>query len=471
MNNRIHTSASKRNEGSTLIIVLTTLAILAAVCGLALSRLGSSHQTAFRGATWNATISSAESGVDFAMDRLRVAIKNRGTWTNDTNALTASDASTWAGWTLTTTNGVVSRTYASTNTMLTTSGEGENRVMAQITVDAPASLQDASGSQWYRIRSRGVANLGGGARVNDEKLDNSLFVANLQTTGQTSRLIEAIAKPRSAFKYAFLTDYNMSINGSSGITDSYDSRDNTKSTNGAYDAAKRQTNGNIASNHSIGVGGYLWGSAAANGMMPGPAVHIYGERRDDFYEELPPVIKPTWTVYAASPSTVTAATTITAGAVTPTRFKLGQIGGPLRIAAPTAGQASTAEIWVTGNITSSITSDPGVTVRIWFEGNINLSRDSISNSGKAVNTQLYGVTPLDGTARTIFVKPSANFIASIYAPAHDLDMQGNADFFGSFVLKTVASNGGVSMHYDEALQDDTAFIKGFSVASWLEDSR
>jgi hypothetical protein len=472
-------SARRRDAGNVLVVVMGTVAMLALLCGAALLKVDSQNRTAYRAADWRKALGNAESGVDLAMDTLRTALKNRNVWVDRTNALTCETS--WEGWMLQTIDGVVTRTLPGVSPLLTNGGSGSTEVRAEVTVDSPPSLLEPGGAQWYRIRSRGIATLSDASRVSTEKIENSLFGTNFVRSPaglvggpRTFRLVEVIAKPRSPFKYAFLSDEKMAVGGSSGRVDSYDSRDPAKSTNGRYDPAKFQKNGNVATNSKVlWAGGYVWGDAYANEAMPEPPNHIEGERRDDFNEELPPVEKPDWTTLTdPALTTVSKATTIAAGAVgSATRYKVSKIGGPLRIRAPSPGQPSVAEIWVTGDITSSIVSDPGVSVRIWVEGDIRLSNDTVSNSGRAANTQIYGVTPSGGGKRMIDINPNADFIAAIYAPGHDFNMRGSAEFFGSYVARSVSSNGNPKMHYDEALRDDTAYIKEYTVASWLEDSR
>ena len=130
------------------------------------------------------------------------------------------------------------------------------------------------------------------------------------------------------------------------------------------------------------------------------------------------------------------------------------------------------DVWVTGNITGSITVQAGVQARIWFEGNVSVGAGDIDNqTNRAANLQYFGVDPPSGQSRSIDISPSGNFICTIYAPGYNLNVNGNPDLIGSFVTRTIDVNGNCSVHYDESLADDPGVISDFKVASWLEDVR
>src|SRR5690606_21381705 len=139
-------------------------------------------------------------------------------------------------------------------------GEGGQRSWAEVSVDAPLFLRDRTGEQWYRIRSRGIAEISGGARASGEKQDRALRRYNMlrdSRTGkalerpQASRTIEAIAKPVGAFRLALFGLSAINLTSQNVVVDSYDSRESTKSTNGWYDPAKRQENADIATNGQL----------------------------------------------------------------------------------------------------------------------------------------------------------------------------------------------------------------------------
>src|SRR5205085_4990268 len=80
------------------------------------------------------------------------------------------------------------------------------------------------------------------------------------------------------------------------VIDSYDSRDPAKSTNGLYDAAKRQENGDIATDGNLIEAGnaQIYGDVSTNAGTVTGAANISGVERTDFYQEPIPVGAPTW---------------------------------------------------------------------------------------------------------------------------------------------------------------------------------
>ena len=65
------------------------------------------------------------------------------------------------------------------------------------------------------------------------------------------RAVEARLASSSRFPAAMVAKNYLDMNGNSVYTDSYDSTDPSKSTGGLYDAAKRQANGDVASNEAV----------------------------------------------------------------------------------------------------------------------------------------------------------------------------------------------------------------------------
>src|SRR6185436_18616186 len=113
--------------------------------------------------------------------------------------------------------------------------------------DAPPELTDASQRQWYRVRSSGTTYMPGAARLSADKRDHLLrrlsFVWDRKTgqkvaKPQSTRLVELLVKPTS-FENAIVSDLPMALNNHKIVVDSYDSREETKSTSGLYDPAKR----------------------------------------------------------------------------------------------------------------------------------------------------------------------------------------------------------------------------------------
>src|SRR5436309_4621881 len=196
-------------------------------------------------------------------------------------------------------------------------------------VDAPATLIDAGNSwQYYRIRTVGTIPITGPARTSDnpqdtklrrlslrwERFTSGVLTPHLLTTPQVSRRIETVVRPVSAFDQAIMSVGVVDLTNQNIVVDSYDSGDPTKSTNGLYDPAKRQENGDIATDGQLIEAGnaQIYGDVATNAGTVSGAANITGVERTDFYQEPIPVGAPAWSNWNTSVSAVNNNTTITA---------------------------------------------------------------------------------------------------------------------------------------------------------------
>jgi hypothetical protein len=182
---------------------------------------------------------------------------------------------------------------------------------------------------------------------------------------------------------------------------------------------------------------------------------------------------------------------------TPTYYEITTLSGTLTVNPtldPITGQPvdTYVAIRVSGNVTGKINVKGGipdpknpdkatgnVKLKIYYDGNINVvARDIVNQSPTASNPfagnlQFYGISPTDGSARTIDINPpvaSVPLAATFYAPSADTHFNGNPDFIGTMVCKSFYGNGNVSWHYDRALNDDGE-LTGFRIVSYVEDIR
>jgi hypothetical protein len=92
---------------------------------------------------------------------------------------------------------------------------------------------------------------------------------------------------------------------------------------------------------------------------------------------------------------------------------------------------------------------------------------------RAGHMWFYGITPADGSTRTIDIAPpkDANaFYGGIYAPGHDFTTRGNPDFYGCFVVKSFYTNGNNEFHFDKQMAANTDPLD-YKIASYIEDIR
>jgi hypothetical protein len=369
----------------------------------------------------------------------------------------------------------------------------------EVMVDAPLQLRDASNSwQYYRIRAAGAMPITGPARANDNKQDTRLrklslradrFTGGPLTAGSSvTRRVETIVRPVSAFDQAIMAVGALNLMDNNIIIDSYDSRDSTKSTNGLYDVAKRQSKGNIATNGQILNAGNarVYGDVSTNmGTVTGVA-NVTGMQRNDFYQEPIPVAAPSWPSVNPSPMIVSGNATLTASATegsAASRYVLSAINlegnQTLNFMGAADGSRTYVEVYVTGTITavglSQIVVHPGVRATIYFAGTVNVQGNGIINKdNQPGNLLMYGITPPAGTTTpTVSLGGNGLLSAAIYAPDFHVQINNGGtrgSVYGSFVGKSVKMDGVTDLHYDEALGSGGR-ISDYKIVSWFEDTR
>jgi hypothetical protein len=291
----------------------------------------------------------------------------------------------------------------------------------------------------------------------------------------------------SSFNQAIMSVGTVDLNNQNIVVDSYDSSDPTKSTNGLYDEAKRQSNGDIATDGNLIDAGnaHIYGDVATNSGTVVGAANITGEQRDDFYQEPIPVGAPTWTSYNSTVTNVTSTTTLTASATSgssASRYELSSInlssGKTLTLAGNPDGSQTYIEIYVTGDISftgsSQLIIQPGVTAKIYFQGNVDVAGNGILNTNnQPSDLQLFGIQPTSSDEMHVNLGGNGQIIASVYAPNHDVTINGggtNGHVFGSVVGSTVTMTGVTNLHYDERL-GTVGLINNYKIISWFEDTR
>jgi hypothetical protein len=484
-------------------MALLFVVVLSTIAGTAFRIIQNRYRQFHQSASWEEALLAAESGIDLAMAELR---------------LTISDPTTaWAGWSDRDGNASAdpaSEPIFNSSPIILRTTEGGDRSWADVSVDVPSTLLDPNGDHWYRVRAWGTCEVSGGSVVVGEDADLSLRKLDFRRDRRldfpdphpnltenvlhpkATRLVEAIVKPVGAFQMALLGVDHVNMNNHNIVVDSYDSRDDTKSTNAWYDENKRQENGDVGTNGEVIDAGnaHIYGDTYYNddpstpdGGVSGDG-NVTGEAHDDFYREILSVIPPNETPESGSPTSVNGATDLAAGIGTPTNYRLSTInlsgnGAILHITGAEDGSPTYAQIVVTGDIKLSgqgqIVLDPGVYVRLFFEGDADLTGNGVANPNSPLHLQLYGASrEHDANDEPISpgdLKISGNggFRGAVYAPDYNIEMNGggNSDsIYGSFVGWTINMVGGQAVHYDEALADG-GLITDYSVISWFEDVR
>ncbi|MFN2476261.1 MAG: hypothetical protein ABR526_07980 [Chthoniobacterales bacterium] len=476
----------KKPSGSALIWTMCVITVLSIIAAQLLHVVSSKYHNALHTATWQESLLAAESGVDLAIAELR-------------KSLYPAPNNAWQGWNNTPGNGVTS--YGMTT--IPNAGLVGTPMTIEVNVDAPLQLKDPSNSwQYYRLRAVGTMPLIGPARAADNKQDtrlrkislqmdrftNGLLTSHQLTNGPiVARRVEAIVRPVSAFDLAIMAVGALDLTSQDIIIDSYDSRDATKSTNGFYDVAKRQQNGDIATDGNILNAGnaHVYGDVATNSGTVSGVANVTGIQRDDFYQEPIPIAAPSWPSVNASPTLVGGTATLPASSTegsAASRYVLNSVtiagNQQLTFSGNADGSPSYIEIYVTGDTnvsgTSSVVLGSGVHAKIYAAGNVNIAGDGVVNTdGKPGDLQFYGITPPTGTSRNFAIGGTSLLSAAVYAPSFDVQVNNGGtrgSVFGSFVGKTVKMNGVTDLHYDEALGSG-GLINNYKIVSWFEDNR
>jgi len=477
--------ASKNRDGGILVTTLLLVAVMSMLAAATLNRVSSRHASTYQSMCWNEAFTSAEAGADLALVAMNKSI--------------TSPSTAWAGWTPS--DGTTfPKTY--TPSIPSHAGDGNTKVYTTITVDK------GIGSGWIRVRSTGVAELPAScvngleaARANTSGVKNHRTVlrkANYRTdlTGgvlhlpQIARTVEVLAAPAGSHPYLRgLTVKNAITMSGGAYTDSFNSSNPAYSTNGKYDAAKRQSHGDIATNSSGNLSNlqssYVYGNASSNGGTIGNTQHVQGTIANNFQTVIDPVAAPTLSNIQALPLIIknTSATLVAGTAASPKSYLLTEltIGGSnvVTITNPTPGTDAYINIYVSGTNgltisgSSYIVQEAGVHANIYVAGNMTVSGGGVLNQNNVASyLQIYGITPASGT-KTATVSGSGSFIGVLNAPAYAMVISGSAGFFGAAIGLSANISGGGGFHYDEALASLTGSSApaSYTYSNWTEDIR
>jgi hypothetical protein len=481
---RLSAAQPSREGGSIVLWTLLVIAILSLFATEVLRAVSGRYQVALQSATWQEALVAAESGVDLAVVELR-------------KSLYPAPNHAWDGWNNVPGNGVVSHGL----TTVPTAGLAGVPMTIEVNVDAPAQLVDpTTGWQYYRIRTLGSLPLTGPARIGFNKQDNRLRKLTLRVqrliddlfvsesnTPHASRRLEAVVAPISAFNQAIFSVGSLNLNNQNIVVDSYDSSDPNKSTNGLYDAAKQQDNGNVATDGNLIAAGnaHIYGDVATNAGTVTGVSNVTGTQRTDFYQEPIPIGDPAWPSINPSPYTVSGSASLAASSTEGaplSRYRLNAISlsgsQTLTLAGNPDGSPSYIEIYVTGDIsvsgTAQIVLGDGVRAKIYFQGNVDIAGKGVLNpANQPSDLLLYGVQPTGSVTPHVSLGGNGQISAAVYAPGHDVTINGGGSsghVFGSVVGKTVSMTGVTNLHYDEALSS-AGLINNYEIVSWVEDTR
>src|SRR5262249_11367345 len=123
---------------------------------------------------------------------------------------------------------------------------------------------------------------------------------------------------------------------------------------------------------------------------------------------------------------------------------------------------------------SQLIVQPGVTAKIYFQGNVDVQGNGILNSNnQPSDLQLFGLQPITTDDRHVSLGGNGQIVAAGYAPNPAVTINGggtDGHVFGSVVGSTVTMNGVTNLHYDERL-GTIGMINSYKIVSWFEDNR
>ncbi|MDA1272757.1 MAG: hypothetical protein O2960_01715 [Verrucomicrobia bacterium] len=429
---RLRTSTS---EGSVLLVILFTVAIIGISMAAYLDMVGSQNISTMRSTQWNSGIPIAEAGIEEALTHL---------YYNPMNL--ASE-----GWVLANGNYTKERMLGTSKYVISIATSSPPVIVSRAFVRVPLGTNFMEPPRTIRVTT-----------TND-----ALFAKGMVAKGQ------------------------IDLSGNNIRTDSFDSTDPAYNTGGAYDPAKAKDNGDIATNSAVidslnvwnadiygkastgpggtvsigpngSVGSKNWHLAGNNGIEPGWA-------SDDMNVSFPDVQAP-FSGGALTPSS---------GSVNGTNYTYVLTSGNWEVSSLSmSGQDNLivmgdAVLYVTGSLSlagqSFITIATNSSLHLYVAGaSASLGGKGVVNTpGSAINFVYYG---MPGNT-SLSLSGNAAFTGAIYAPSANFTLGGGGnntyDFVGASVSATVKMNGHFNFHYDENL-GKAGPRRGYVITSWNE---
>ena len=495
----------KKTQASTLIIALFTIAVLSMVGATVLMSTFARYGYTYQAVGWEGALGIAEAGADFALANCRWTINGNSTpWTGWEKY--ASATQTW----VTVTNAADANAELTagrkiiydlaSGSHLVSSSQGTTDGWYHVEVDAPASMV-VGGNPWYRIRSTGYTGLPGPARAGNDRPDGTNaqgalrkidlkvdhFIARygdyahatptrVSVTPQAARRVEVIAQPTTPFHYAIMTTDTSGSPLSNPLIDSYNSTDTVNYPLGLYNSVARDPSTGIGTNAPVyinapisSLSSTVYGNVTTAGGTLTQTNNISGTVLNNGTLPVPTVRAPAW----ASAASGAAPAIITAGTTSSPLFASYTNAGNINVTLPLGQTTGVANLYVTGDVTGSITVAKGVTLKVWMEGNFSMKASDINNLNyNAACLQIYGIDSPTGTPHSIDIQsgaPGYHYIV-FDCPSYNFSNNGNPDFCGSIIAKTATGNGNTTWHYDEALAS-AGQPSDYKRASWVEDER
>jgi len=285
-----------------------------------------------------------------------------------------------------------------------------------------------------------------------------------------ARTVRVTARKEQALQKGMIARNGIDLGGNQCVVDSYDS------SKGGYDPAKAGDKGDVATNSDItgavGIGNakikgkLLTGPKATakigpNGIVGSVAWHAAGNkgiqpgwRRNDMNIAIPDVLAP-WSGGGVNPVGNGAFKYV----LDTDNYELSSLNlaGDERIHIK-----GDAVLYVKANvkIAGEILFNPNSSLKLYCGGTEITLLGTYTKADVAAEFMVFGLP----SVKTIEVSGIA---AVLYAPNADLKLNGNAQFYGASVTKSVTMTGSTGFHYDEALSSLSQY-KQYIITSWNE---
>jgi hypothetical protein len=437
----------RQNNGSALISAAVAASVLAILVAGFVAYLSNEYLLNYHTHAWTQSVHLAEAAVEkgFAEYNYQYFRGSSG----------FESSRGWSG-----SNGTYTTSITLTNSLNRLVGTGS------VTVYGVGSINPSIQGIGTAVVSRGPATVSRGVKI-------------------------GLAKSKK-FPVGVMTKNKMDLKGSNFYSDSYDSKDASKSTSGKYDAAKRQANGNIATDATIidsinmaaptiygtvstGPNGTVtMGNGASVGATFDPSLRAYnvadgisdGWIRNDFATDIPDASLPQNFSSAGNLGTLknTGTLAIQGGDWTIDSMDL-KTGSNIIISNGTIRLYITGDVNISGQ--GSIVVADGAKLELYAAGNVNIAGQGVINlTGDPANNQFYGLP----TSTSWSISGNGVWLGTVYAPEADVQLSGggsSGDMSGAIVANTITLSGGTKFHYDEDLANLIGF-SGYTVASWQE---
>lgn len=264
----------------------------------------------------------------------------------------------------------------------------------------------------------------------------------IQAFGQVSGIqqqVEAVVRqtPQSVFRYA-LFGYSQLKVKNGALTDSYNS------TQGNYNPNSPGTNGNIGTNNIAAHSVRLSNGAAINGQVfvglgvadPTTAVDNQGS----IITGTPQIVSMTQALGQPAVSTAGLSCSQKLELKNGETFTLTQTSSPYCYAEVLVENSSTLE--VSGNV-------------MLYTGKLVVKNSALVNYSPTSKPAPQLIVQITSTHH-VLIDNSAQFVGAIYAPNAKADIKNSAILYGAIVAEEVVADNSASIHYDEALADQSA---------------